>query len=118
MQTNENYFSNFINNNSLCGCKVNYNISFNLTVNYNLSTYIYHSYYNKTVLTRSPNMTVANPPPMNPSQVFLGDSFMRGVLPKKNPKRYAQTSLHTIIETGTINLRDITKLSRFRLLQG
>jgi len=25
-------------------------------------------------------------PPMNPSQVFFGDSLIRGVLPKKNPK--------------------------------
>jgi len=25
-------------------------------------------------------------PPMNPSHVFLGDSLMRGVFPKKNPK--------------------------------
>jgi hypothetical protein len=24
-------------------------------------------------------------PPIKPSQVFLGDSLMRGVLPKKNP---------------------------------
>jgi hypothetical protein len=30
---------------------------------------------------------------------------MRGVLPKKNPNTYAITSLQTIIETGTINLK-------------
>lgn len=56
-------------------------------------------------LTTKPNITVAIPPPMNPSQVFFGESWMRGVLPKKNPNTYAITSLQTIIETGTINLK-------------
>ena len=30
---------------------------------------------------------VANPPPMYPSHVFLGDNFISGVFPKKKPKR-------------------------------
>lgn len=48
-------------------------------------------------------MTVAKPPPMNPSQVFFGLSLINGVRPKKNPNKYAITSLHTIIDTGTMN---------------
>ena len=50
-----------------------------------------------------PNRTVAKPPPIKPSHVFLGLNLIRGVLPKKKPNMYAMTSLHTIIETGTIN---------------
>ena len=33
------------------------------------------------------NSTVAKDPPMKPSQVFFGDSLIKGVLPKKNPKK-------------------------------
>ena len=47
---------------------------------------------------------VENAPPINPSQVFLGDSLIRGVRPKKKPNIYAMMSLHIIIETGTRNL--------------
>ena len=41
---------------------------------------------------------------MKPSHVFFGDSLMSGVRPKKKPNIYAMTSLHTIMETGTMNL--------------
>lgn len=50
-----------------------------------------------------PKITVEKPPPMKPSHVFLGLNLISGVLPKKNPNIYAMTSLHTIIETGTIH---------------
>ena len=33
----------------------------------------------------SPNNIVENIAPMKPSQVFFGDSLMRGVRPKKKP---------------------------------
>ena len=56
------------------------------------------------LLTNNPSMTVEIPPPINPSHVFLGDNFINGVLPKKNPKTYAITSFITIILTGTMNL--------------
>ena len=42
---------------------------------------------------------------MKPSQVFLGDSLISGVLPKKNPNMYAMMSLQMIIETGTSTLQ-------------
>ena len=48
---------------------------------------------------------VEKAPPMNPSHVFLGDSLMRGVRPKKKPNIYAMMSLHIIIDTGTKNLK-------------
>lgn len=50
-----------------------------------------------------PKTTVAKPPPMKPSHVFFGLNLISGVLPKKKPNMYAITSLHTIIETGTMN---------------
>ena len=42
-------------------------------------------------------------PPIKPSQVFLGDSLIRGVLPKKNPKKYAKQSLAITVECGKKN---------------
>jgi hypothetical protein len=51
-----------------------------------------------------PNKTVENAPPMNPSHVFLGESLMSGVFPKKNPNIYAMISLQIIMDTGTKNL--------------
>ena len=47
--------------------------------------------------------TVAIPPPINPSQVFLGLSLMRGVRPMKNPNMYAMQSLITTIRIGMMN---------------
>ena len=55
--------------------------------------------------TNAPNKTVEKAPPMKPSQVFLGDSLISGVLPKKNPNMYAMMSLQMIIETGTSTLQ-------------
>lgn len=58
-------------------------------------------------------MTVANPPPMNPSHVFFGLSLISGVRPKKKPNKYAITSLQTIIETGTMNqIKPITSTAQ------
>lgn len=37
--------------------------------------------------TRAPKSTVAIPPPINPSHVFLGETLINGVRPKKKPKR-------------------------------
>lgn len=42
--------------------------------------------------------------PINPSHVFFGDSLIKGVFPKKNPKKYAATSLIAINEAGRRNL--------------
>lgn len=64
------------------------------------------------LLTNTPKMTVEIPPPMKPSHVFFGDNFIRGVLPKKKPKRYAHTSFITIMLTGTINLVKFLKLTK------
>lgn len=50
-----------------------------------------------------PNMTVDITPPIKPSHVFFGDNLINGVLPKKNPNKYAIESLITIIDTGTMN---------------
>lgn len=43
-------------------------------------------YFLLLLLTTSPKITVEMNPPMNPSHVFLGDSLINLVLPKKNPK--------------------------------
>jgi hypothetical protein len=42
--------------------------------------------------------------PIKPSQVFFGESFISGVLPKKKPKKYAATSFIAIKEAGKRNL--------------
>lgn len=49
-------------------------------------------------------MIVVTDAPMNPSQVFFGDNLIKGVLPKKNPKKYAAISLITISVAGRRNL--------------
>jgi hypothetical protein len=51
----------------------------------------------------APKIMVAQPPPMKPSQVFLGDSLISGVRPHIVPKTYAMTSLQIIMDTGTMN---------------
>jgi hypothetical protein len=43
--------------------------------------------------------------PINPSHVFFGESLIKGVFPKKNPKKYAATSLIAINEAGRRNLQ-------------
>lgn len=60
-------------------------------------------------------MTVEIPPPIKPSQVFFGDSFINGVRPKKNPNIYAITSFMTIILTGTINLKIINIIDKISI---
>lgn len=42
--------------------------------------------------------------PMKPSQVFFGDNLIKGVRPKKNPKKYAAISLMAISVAGRRNL--------------
>ena len=42
--------------------------------------------------------------PINPSHVFFGESFIKGVRPKKNPKKYAAMSLITMRDAGRRNL--------------
>lgn len=39
----------------------------------------------KSKPTANPNSMVEAAPPMNPSQVFFGESLISGVFPKKNP---------------------------------
>lgn len=57
------------------------------------------------IITKNPKKTVDIAPPIKPSQVFFGESCIRGVLPKKKPNMYAIISLHMIIETGTRSLQ-------------
>ena len=47
--------------------------------------------------------TVANPPPMKPSHVFFGLSWIRGVLPIVKPNMYAMMSLMITIMMGMMN---------------
>lgn len=54
------------------------------------------------------------PPPIKPSQVFFGESFVNGVRPKKKPKMYAMMSLHMINETGKRNQIIPREMFRFR----
>jgi hypothetical protein len=43
---------------------------------------------------------------MNPSHVFLGDNLIKGVLPKKNPKRYAKISFMITQKCGSTNQKN------------
>jgi hypothetical protein len=43
--------------------------------------------------------------PIKPSHVFFGESLIKGVFPKKKPKKYAATSLIAINEAGRRNLQ-------------
>jgi len=42
-------------------------------------------------------------PPIKPSQVFFGESLIKGVLPKKNPNKYANMSLIMMQRQGKMN---------------
>ena len=53
--------------------------------------------------SRHPRFRRHNVPPINPSHVFLGDSLISGVLPKKNPARYAAMSLTMTSDVGSRN---------------
>lgn len=55
-------------------------------------------------LTRKAENIVVIDAPMKPSHVFLGESLIRGVLPKKKPVKYAAISLITISKAGNRNL--------------
>ena len=52
------------------------------------------------------NINVNTAPPMNPSHVFFGDSFISGVFPTKNPTKYAHTSLHTTQQWGNASQKN------------
>ena len=60
--------------------------------------------HRKNKLTKNADMTVVTEASMNPSQVFFGDYLINGVLPKKNPKKYAAMSLITTSVAGRRNL--------------
>lgn len=61
-------------------------------------------WYNIVTLTRNAETMVVIEAPIKPSHVFLGESFIKGVRPKKNPKKYAAISLITISDAGRRNL--------------
>lgn len=56
------------------------------------------------MLTTNAEKIVATDAPIKPSQVFLGDNLIKGVLPKKKPKIQAAISLITISDAGKRNL--------------
>lgn len=56
------------------------------------------------MLTTNAEIIVVKDAPMKPSQVFFGDNLIKGVLPKKNPKKYAAISLMAISVAGRRNL--------------
>ena len=58
---------------------------------------------NQLALTKAEKSSVEMPPPTNPSQVFLGESLMRRVRPKKNPKIYAKISFEITHIDGIMN---------------
>lgn len=45
-----------------------------------------HNHKNRLMLTTNAEKMVATDAPIKPSQVFLGDNLINGVLPKKKPK--------------------------------
>lgn len=59
---------------------------------------------NRARLTTNAEITVATDAPIKPSHVFFGESLIKGVLPKKKPKKYAAMSLITISDAGRRNL--------------
>eukprot|EP00850_Spirogloea_muscicola_P011505 SM000071S21129 [mRNA] locus=s71:538405:542692:+ [translate_table: standard] len=54
--------------------------------------------------TRKAATIVVTEAPKKPSQVFLGDSLIKGVRPKKTPKKYAAQSLMMMRDEGRRNL--------------
>ncbi len=48
----------------------------------------------KYFATKNTDTKVPIAPPKNPSQVFLGDNLIKGVLPNINPKKYAIASFN------------------------
>lgn len=57
------------------------------------------------LLTTNAESNVVTDAPINPSHVFFGEILISGVFPKKNPKKYAATSLIAINEAGRRNLQ-------------
>jgi hypothetical protein len=54
--------------------------------------------------TSIPETIVVTDAPIKPSHVFFGDNLINGVLPRKNPNKYAAMSLITMSEAGRRNL--------------
>ena len=46
---------------------------------------------------------VTKAPPIKPSHVFFGESLIKGVLPRKNPKMYAKISFRMTHMQGNRN---------------
>ena len=65
------------------------------------------------MLTKNAAIIVATDAPMKPSRVFFGDSLIRGVLPKKKPKKYAATSFMAMSNAGKRNLHNNINLLEF-----
>jgi hypothetical protein len=59
----------------------------------------------QVLLTTNAESMVVTDAPRKPSQVFFGESLIKGVFPKKKPKKYAATSLIAIKEAGRRNLK-------------
>lgn len=72
----------------------------------------YSNHTGQSMLTRNAEMIVVTEAPINPSQVFFGDSLIKGVFPKKNPKIYAAISLITISVAGRRNLNPHLKIGQ------
>lgn len=62
------------------------------------------------IYTVNAAIIVATDAPIKPSHVFLGDNLIRGVFPKKNPKKYAPTSFIAIRDAGKRNLHNNANL--------
>mmetsp|Transcript_6268 Transcript_6268/g.13756 ORF Transcript_6268/g.13756 Transcript_6268/m.13756 type:complete len:219 (+) Transcript_6268:827-1483(+) len=63
--------------------------------------HVSHLNCDMNLAAKKEKVTVRTNPPMKPSQVFLGDSLMRGVRPKKKPARYAVMSLTMMSSEGS-----------------
>jgi hypothetical protein len=64
------------------------------------------------VLTVNAAIIVATDAPIKPSHVFFGDNLIRGVFPKKKPKKYAATSFIAISDAGKRNLQNNVNMLR------
>jgi hypothetical protein len=64
------------------------------------------------VLTVNAAIIVATDAPIKPSHVFFGDNLIRGVFPKKKPKKYAATSFIAIRDAGKRNLQNYFNMLR------
>lgn len=54
--------------------------------NYIITVNVFHN-LKENLLTTKADIIVVTEAPINPSHVFFGDNLIRGVFPKKNPKK-------------------------------